>query len=127
MVEVAQDLGDAEDAHGQHRKVDAVGQERQPKVMRSSPVSRSVPTVESRTPTRIIATAFRIEPWASTTAKTRPMIIREKYPVGPNRRARPVSGLPRAAMTRVATVPAKNEPMAAMPSATPAWPWRAIW
>ena len=66
-----------------------------PKVMRSSPVSRSVPTVESSTPTRIIATAFRIEPWASTTAKTRPMIISEKYSVGPNRRARPVSGLPR--------------------------------
>ena len=30
-------------------------------------------------------------------------------------------------MTSVATVPAKNEPMAAMPSATPARPWRAIW
>ena len=29
MVEVAQDLGDAEDAHGQHREIDAVGQERQ--------------------------------------------------------------------------------------------------
>ena len=29
MIEIAQDLGDAEDAHGQHREVDAVGQERQ--------------------------------------------------------------------------------------------------
>ena len=29
MVEVAHDLGDAEDAHGEHREVDAVGQERQ--------------------------------------------------------------------------------------------------
>ena len=30
-------------------------------------------------------------------------------------------------MTSVATVPAKNEPMAAIPSATPALPCRAIW
>ena len=29
MVEIAQDLGDAEDAHGEHREVDAVRQERQ--------------------------------------------------------------------------------------------------
>ena len=30
MIEIAQDLGDAEDAHGQHCKVDPVGQEGQP-------------------------------------------------------------------------------------------------
>src|SRR5919107_1184018 len=30
VVEVAHDLGDAEDAHGQHGEVNAVGQERQP-------------------------------------------------------------------------------------------------
>ena len=98
-----------------------------PKVMRSSPVSRSVPTVESSTPTRIMAIALRIEPRASTTAKTRPMTMSEKYSVGPKISASLVSGAPSAAMTRVATVPAKNEPMAAMPSATPARPWRAIW
>ena len=51
----------------------------------------------------------------------------EKYSVGPKTSASLVSGAPSAAMTRVATVPAKNEPMAAMPSATPARPWRAIW
>ncbi|EIM25781.1 hypothetical protein MicloDRAFT_00065090 [Microvirga lotononidis] len=70
--------------------------------------------------------AFRIEPRASTTAKTRPMTMSEKYSVGPNTRARPVSGAPSAAMTSVATVPAKNDPMAAMPSATPARPCLAI-
>ena len=30
-------------------------------------------------------------------------------------------------MTTVATVPAKNEAIAAMASAEPARPWRAIW
>jgi hypothetical protein len=30
-------------------------------------------------------------------------------------------------MTSVQTVPAKNEPMAAIASAGPARPWRAIW
>ena len=38
-----------------------------------------------------------------------------------------VSGAASAAMTSVATQPAMNEPMAAMPSATPARPCLAIW
>ncbi len=38
-----------------------------------------------------------------------------------------VSGAASAAMTIVATQPAKNEPIAAMPSATPARPCLAIW
>ena len=97
-----------------------------PKVMRSWPVSRSVPTVESRMPSTIMAMARRIEPRASTTAKTRPMIISEKYSAGPKISASRVSGAPSAAMIRVATDPAKKEPIAAMPSATPARPWRAI-
>ena len=74
-----------------------------PKVMRSSPVSRSVPTVESSTPRRIMAIAFRIEPRASTTAKTRPMTMSEKYSAGPKISASLVSGAPSAAITRVAT------------------------
>ena len=38
-----------------------------------------------------------------------------------------VSGAASAAMTTVATQPAMKEPMAAMPSATPARPCLAIW
>ena len=37
------------------------------------------------------------------------------------------SGGPKRAMIRVHTVPAKNEPIAAIASAGPARPWRAIW
>jgi hypothetical protein len=54
------------------------------------------------------------------------MTMSEKYSAGPNTRARRVNGAPRAAITSVATVPAKNEPIAAIPSATPARPCRAI-
>ena len=91
-----------------------------PRVSRSRPVSMSAPTQNRRMPTTIIATAFRIDPCASTTASTRPMIIRLKYSAGPNSRPIRVIGTPSAAMTTVAMVPATNEPMAARPRARPA-------
>ena len=75
----------------------------QPKVMRSAPVSRSCPIVERARPHRIMAIALATEPRASTTAKTRPMIISEKYSAGPNSSASLVSGWPMAAMNSVAT------------------------
>ena len=50
----------------------------QPKVRRSSPLSRSVPTVESRMPTRMMAIAFGTEPRASTTANISPSTISAK-------------------------------------------------
>src|SRR5829696_8875607 len=71
-----------------------------PKVILSWPVSRSVPTVESRIPSRIIAIALRIEPRASTTAKTRPITMSEKYSAGPKTSASRVSGAARAAIDR---------------------------
>ena len=85
-----------------------------PKVMRVWPVSMSVPTIESSNPARIIAIAFGTEPFASTTANTRPSTISEKYSAGPNFSATSVSGLPSAATKMVATQPAKNEPIAAV-------------
>ncbi len=98
-----------------------------PKVMRSAPVSRSWPTVDSVRPRSTMATALMTEPRASTTAKMRPMTISEKYSAGPNSSATRVSGAASAAMTMVATEPAKKEPMAATPRAAPARPLRAIW
>ena len=96
------------------------------KVMRPAPVSRSEPTIDSNRPVRIMAMALSTEPFASTTAKMRPSTISEKYSAGPNISARPVSGAPRAATSTVETQPAKNEPMAAIESAAPARPCRAI-
>src|SRR5713101_255392 len=98
-----------------------------PNVRRSAPVSRSVPIVDRSSPSRIIASALGTEPRASTTAKARPRTISEKYSAGPKSRASFTSGAASAAMTIVETHPAKKEPMAAMPSATPARPCRAIW
>ncbi len=97
-----------------------------PSVRRSWPVSRSVPTVESNRPSTTMITALSTEPRASTIASPRPNTIRPKYSAGPNSSASRVSGAPIAAMTSVATVPAKNEPSAAMPSALPALPCFAI-
>ena len=97
------------------------------KLMRVWPVSMSVPTIDSSRPNRIIAIAFGTESLASTTAKTRPSTISEKYSAGPNFNATAVSGLPSIATTTVATQPAKNEPSAAMASAGPALPCLAIW
>ena len=51
----------------------------------------------------------------------------EKYSEGPNLSATSASGGAATAMISVATQPAKNEPIAAMASAGPARPWRAIW
>jgi hypothetical protein len=74
----------------------------------------------------IIAIALRIDPFASTTANTNPSTIKEKYSAGPNSSATEVSGTPSAATRTVATHPAINDPIAAMASAGPARPCRAI-
>ena len=66
-------------------------------------------------------------PCASTAAATRPSTMSEKYSGGPNLSAISASGGPKSAISSVPTQPAKNEPMAAMPSAGPARPCRAIW
>jgi len=83
--------------------------------------------MDSSNPVTTMATALSTDPLASTTAKIRPRHISEKYSAGPNIRAMLVNGAPSAATSTVETQPAKNEPMAAMASAGPARPWRAIW
>ena len=60
-------------------------------------------------------------------AAIRPNTISEKYSDGPNFSATSASGGAATAMISVATQPAKNEPSAAMASAGPARPCRAIW
>ncbi|MCY1241895.1 hypothetical protein D9M72_548210 [compost metagenome] len=97
------------------------------KEKRAAPELTSVPTRPSSSPSTIIATAFTSEPDASTTAPISPSTIREKYSAGPNLNASSDSGVANAARISVATLPAKNEPMPAVASATPARPRRAIW
>ena len=73
-----------------------------------------------------MASALMIEPWASATEETRPTTINEKYSAEPNCRAMAVSGGAKIATRKVETLPAKKEPSAAIASATPALPFRAI-
>ena len=74
----------------------------------------------------VIRVALRAEPPAIATAETSPSTISEKYSAASNLSARSASGGANAAITSVATLPAKNEPRAAMQSAGPARPCRAI-
>ena len=74
-----------------------------------------------------MAMALTTEPWASATDITRPTIISEQYSAEPNFSAIAVSGGAKSAISTVAIVPATKEPIAAVASATPARPLRAIW
>src|ERR1051325_3535017 len=91
-----------------------------PKVKRSTPELTSVPTRPSSRPNTTMAIALTSEPRASTVAAIRPNTISEKYSDGPNFSATSASGGAATAMIRVATQPAKNEPIAAIASAGPA-------
>jgi hypothetical protein len=73
-----------------------------------------------------MASAFSVEPLARVIEATRPRTTSEKYSAGPNSSARRASGMANRARTIVPTVPAKNEPMAAVASAGPARPRLAI-
>ena len=74
----------------------------------------------------IMPMALMSEPDAKTTAPIKPNTINEKYSAGPNLKASCERGAAKAAKIKVATHPAKNEPMPAVKSATPARPRRAI-
>ena len=69
--------------------------------------------------------ALSSEPCASTTDATSPSTISEKYSAGPNLSAR-LARAARRARSRGWRVPATNDPMAAVASATPARPCRAM-
>ena len=97
------------------------------KLKRAMPESMSVPTMPSSRPSATIASDLTMSPWASTAAATRPISISEKYSGASNFSAISASGGPNSAIISVQTVPAKNEPRAAIASAGPARPCRAIW
>ena len=74
-----------------------------------------------------MATALSSEPCAITTADSRPSTISEKYSTEVNFSENAARIGAKAASVSVPTQPAKNEPSAAIVSAAPARPWRAIW
>ena len=96
------------------------------KVKRSKPVLTSAPIRPSSRPRKIAPTARSGEPCAKTTAATRPSAISEKYSAGPNFCASSVRAGLATAISSVTTVPAKKEASAAVASAVPARPLRAM-
>src|SRR6266540_3487665 len=125
-LKIPQDLGNAEHPHGQHGKIDSVREiiESQRETLLAG--LEILTDRREQQPEYDHDAALSTDPRANTIASPRPSTIRPKYSAGPKRSASLVSGAPMAAMTRVATVPAQNDAMAAMPSAMPAWPFFAI-
>ena len=69
-----------------------------------------------------MATAFTTDPWARTTAATSPNSMSEKYSGERNCSAKVARIGANAAISKVPTQPAKNDPTAAIASAAPARP-----
>ncbi len=97
------------------------------KVKRVTAVNTSVPTSPSNSPVTAIASSFSGAPCDSTTTRMMPSSVSEKYSGAPKRSAIWLNAGEATAITRVAIVPATNEPIAAMERAAPALPRRAIW
>ncbi len=94
---------------------------------RGEAVIGSSPIVPSSMPSRAMATALSFEPAVRYVTIVKPSKSSAKISGGPKRRAALVSGGANSMMPSTLRVPAMNEPIAAMPSAGPARPWRAIW
>ena len=98
-----------------------------PKVNRILPEIGSRPTIASRRPTKRMISPFVIEPPERVTARRSPSVVRAKYSGGPKSRANSASGGAKNVRPTTATVPAINDPIAAIPRAAPARPFLAIW
>ncbi len=120
-------FGETEHAHGHHGHVEAVGNFAPAEGQTFLATFKSVPTVDKRTPTRMMPNRLEHGPRASTNGEHQAEHHQREIVGGAEKSAILVSGAAMAAITTVATHPAMNEPMAAMPSATPARPFFAIW
>ena len=91
------------------------------------PELTSVPASPSTSPSTTIASPLITSPWVITAEATNPISISEQYSAAPNASAHSPIGGPATAISNVPTQPAKNEASAAVASAGPARPCRAIW
>ncbi len=98
-----------------------------PKVKREVLLKRSVPMLEIHSPSSIASSAFTIDCPASSTTIARPSDISAKYSGELKASAKRASGGATNIRPSTPTVPATKEAIAAMPSAAPARPLRAIW
>ncbi len=98
-----------------------------PKVKREVWLKRSVPMPASHRPTRVASSALTIDSPASSTTIARPSAISAKYSGELKASDTRASGGAISIRPSTPTVPAMKEAIAAMPSAAPALPLRAIW
>jgi hypothetical protein len=96
-------------------------------VKRTDPEKRSKPTVDNRNPNIPDIKPLSFEVPASNTTKLSPRIIRPAYSGGPKMMASSATAGARNVSPIRPTVPAMNEPIAAIPRAGPARPCLAIW
>ncbi len=98
-----------------------------PNVKREVAVKRSVPMPEIHRPTSIASSAFTSESPASSTTIARPITMSAKYSGELNASESRASGGATSMRASTPNVPAMKDAIAAMPSAGPARPLRAIW
>jgi hypothetical protein len=98
----------------------------EPKVKRSRPLTTSIPTAATRKPSATNSTPFSGEPEIMNSVQTKPSTINPKFSGGPKRIATTAMSGAKKVITTTPIVPAMNDPVAAMPRAAPARPWRAI-
>ncbi len=97
-----------------------------PNAKRSTPVTVSTPMRPSSTPTSAMHTPVTGGPPLSADASTSPNVASAKYSGGPKPSAHRANAGPTNVRPTTATVPAMNEPIAAIASAGPARPCFAI-
>ena len=97
-----------------------------PNEKRASPDSWSMPTSPSARPRHRLSAPRHSDSPSSDSEAANATAASAKYSAGPKRRAAAASGGARNVRPSVASVPATNEPMAAVASAAAARPCRAI-
>ena len=97
-----------------------------PNVKRSLPLTWSMPMQAQITPSAMTMNPFAAEPCTMNTVATKPSAITAKFSGGPNFSAADVRSGENKVRPTTLSVPAMNDPMAAMPRAAPARPCRAI-
>ena len=99
----------------------------EPNVNRRRAEIESIPTVPRARPSATITKALRIEPPDRRERSRIPPRVIAKYSGGPNRMATSASQLAASMIPTTPTVPAKNDPTAAIVRAAPARPFLVIW
>ena len=122
LLEVVEDLADAEQAHRDHDEVEAVGELQAVEGEAVGAGEASRPTVASSRP--IIAAIMALTGWPLpmvATSRT-PSRASAAYSGGPKSSAQPATTGARSVSAMIEIVAPMNEPIAAMPSAVPAFP-----